>query len=94
MQTTPDTKFTPLMPAGLAPNERPDLRVTVISQPANVQAFHAADQIRSASACTQGAGHGPRVTLQRDNGRVSAIRIQCSCGRTIELACIYETPPA
>jgi len=32
----------------------------------------------------------PRVTLQRDGGRVSSIRVQCSCGQVIELACVYE----
>ena len=34
----------------------------------------------------------PRVTLQRDGERVSSIRIQCSCGQVIELACVYSNP--
>jgi hypothetical protein len=31
----------------------------------------------------------PKVTLQRQGDVVSSIRIQCSCGQVIELACVY-----
>ncbi len=31
----------------------------------------------------------PKVTLEREGERVSRIRIECSCGQTIELACAY-----
>ncbi len=36
----------------------------------------------------------PRVVLQRDGERVSGIRIQCTCGQVIELACVYPEPSA
>jgi hypothetical protein len=29
------------------------------------------------------------VTLEREGERVSRIRIECTCGQTIELACAY-----
>ena len=31
----------------------------------------------------------PKVTLERDGDRVSRIRIECSCGETIDLDCAY-----
>jgi len=31
----------------------------------------------------------PKVTLQRQGEVVSGIRIQCGCGRVIELSCVY-----
>ena len=31
----------------------------------------------------------PVVTLQRDGDRVTGIQIQCGCGQTIELNCVY-----
>jgi len=36
----------------------------------------------------------PRVTLQRDGDRVTHIRIQCTCGLIMDLACIYDEPAA
>ena len=46
-------------------------------------------------------GHGqgaagsrqPVVTLQRDGDRVTGIRIECSCGQVIDLACSYDQSP-
>jgi hypothetical protein len=36
----------------------------------------------------------PRVTLQRDGDRITHLRIQCTCGQIIDLACVYDAPPA
>jgi hypothetical protein len=36
----------------------------------------------------------PRVTVQRDGDRVTHLRIQCTCGMTIDLACVYDPPQA
>ncbi len=33
----------------------------------------------------------PRVTVQRDGTRVTHLHIQCTCGQTIDLACLYDT---
>lgn len=35
----------------------------------------------------------PRVTVQRDGDRVTHLRIQCTCGMVMELACVYDAPP-
>lgn len=32
----------------------------------------------------------PRVTVQRDGDRVTHLRIQCSCGQVLDLACVYD----
>ncbi len=36
----------------------------------------------------------PRVTVQRDGDRVTHLRIQCTCGQIMDLACVYDAPPA
>jgi hypothetical protein len=35
----------------------------------------------------------PRVTVQRDGDRVTHLRIQCTCGQIMDLACVYEETP-
>jgi hypothetical protein len=35
----------------------------------------------------------PRVTLERDGDRVTHLRIQCTCGMIMDLACVYDPPP-
>jgi hypothetical protein len=32
----------------------------------------------------------PQVSLQYEGDRVTHIRIQCSCGQIMDLACVYE----
>ena len=32
----------------------------------------------------------PRVFLQGDGDRITNIRVQCSCGQIMDLACVYE----
>jgi hypothetical protein len=34
----------------------------------------------------------PRVLLQRDGERITNIRVQCSCGQVMDLACDYGDP--
>ena len=36
----------------------------------------------------------PRVTVQRDGDRVTHLRIQCTCGMIMDLACVYDAPAA
>ncbi len=43
-----------------------------------------ADQSRSPEPCSK-----PTITLQRRGDVVSEIRIQCSCGKVIELTCLH-----
>jgi len=32
----------------------------------------------------------PRISVQREGDRVTSIRVQCTCGQVMELACIYD----
>jgi len=36
----------------------------------------------------------PRVTVQREGDRVTHLRVQCICGQILDLACVYDAPPA
>lgn len=94
MNPTRDESFVPLTPAGLPANERPDYRVTVRSQVDNVQPFHSLGQTVGSLAAGQRSNLEPRLTLQHEGDRIAAIRIQCTCGQVIELACVYEPAPA
>jgi len=89
MSLSPPEPFVPLHPQTGSAGARPDLRVTIVSQAQNALVF----KPLSSSAAAPAAGHGhacePRVTLQREGDRVSAIQIECGCGQAIELACVY-----
>ena len=92
-QTNP---FVPLVSA-LPSGERRDFHITVIPQTEFTQATqaflsldktsHAASELRPLKKNCE-----PRLSVQRDGDRITSIRIQCSCGQTIDLACVYEPP--
>lgn len=33
----------------------------------------------------------PRLSVQRDGERITALRLECGCGQVMELACVYES---
>ena len=35
----------------------------------------------------------PRISVQREGDRVTSIRVQCTCGEVMDLACLYDEPP-
>ena len=84
--------FVPLNKTAASGQNRADFRVSIVGNAENLRPFqtlgHTGGRGGTGGQCE------PRVTLQRDGGRVSAIRIQCGCGQVIELACVYETVPA
>jgi hypothetical protein len=79
--------FVPLNKNAMPGQNRADFRVSIVSDAENSRPFqplgHAGVKAGADGQCE------PRVTLLRDGGRVSAIRIQCGCGQVIELACVY-----
>ena len=93
MPNTRDESFVPLTPASVPSARRADFRVTILSQAENTQPFRPLTPSAPGTAAAPGAGSEPRVSVQRDGDRVSAIHIQCGCGQTMELACVYEAPP-
>ena len=87
--------FKPLSPETDA-RPREDFRVSVVPN------ANAARSILSAAnpspAAMETGVHGtktcePRVSLQRDGDRITHIHVQCACGQTLELACVYDEPP-
>jgi hypothetical protein len=93
--------FIPLTASPLPDGRHPDLRVTVLKPSDTPQPFQplvtsgpppaggTAFTPRPATAACE-----PRVSVEREGDAVSAIRVQCSCGQIIELACVYEPRPA
>ncbi len=83
--------FVPLNKTAVSGKNRADFRVSIVSQAENLRPFqplgHAGGKAGASAQCE------PRVTLQRDGERVSAVRIQCGCGQVIELACVYPDAP-
>jgi len=48
------------------------------------------DRASAETAARQGE---PTVGFEREDGRVTRIKIHCPCGNDIELACDYGQPP-
>ncbi|MGO8765221.1 MAG: hypothetical protein ACLQSR_08825 [Limisphaerales bacterium] len=78
--------FVPLNKSVPSNQGRSDFRVSIVSQADGARPFQA---LGHNAAKPGGAPCEPRVTLQRDGSRVTAIRVQCSCGQVLELACVY-----
>jgi len=91
MPITPDSSFIPLA-SGLAIPERPKAG-NAGARDEGATSFRPLGQAGAAPAPGADFRHEPRVSLQRDGDRVTGIRIQCTCGQMIELACLYEAPP-
>ncbi len=90
--------FVPLTAAPAPPGRR-EFNVAVVQNgdaPKNFQALAVplaeskAQSPPSKVLCT------PRVSVQRDGGRVTHLRVQCTCGEVLDLACLYDdaTPVA
>jgi len=93
MTPTSTESFVPLTTAlPGSSGDRAEFRATVVSQPGNTHKFPTG----SAASFKAGLRAGncePQVSLQRDGNRVTGIRVQCSCGEVIELACVFEAAP-
>ncbi len=87
--------FVPLTAASALP-ERRDFSVTVIpgSEKIPEKNFQSLGTPRSATTptATENKTCEPRVSVQRDGDRVTHLRIQCTCGQVMDLACLYEKP--
>ena len=94
MTSQPSQSFVPLS-AAPAPPETREFRVAVLNGPEaeKKSGFRSLEPLRPA-----GGSSGekkicePRVTVQRDGARVTHLRIQCTCGQIMDLACIYDDP--
>ena len=89
--------FVPLTATPMPDGRQPDLRVTVLKPDAGRPPFQPLVTAGESRSPVPGftprpatAACEPRVTVEREGDFVSAIRIQCTCGQTLELACVYE----
>ena len=86
--------FVPLAPAVVASAGNTQTRVTILSQATQSRPFRPSEGQMAGGAVSSALSapvHNcePKVTLQRDGDRVTTIQVHCSCGQTIELACVY-----
>lgn len=89
MNNSRSEKFVPLALAAAAPRKRTEFQVTVLTQAEQAQALQSVGPKPAAAPAPQAPTCEPKVTLQREGEQVTAIHIECSCGRFIELACVY-----
>ena len=91
MTPTQTDSFVPLTEALSATSgKRTEFKATVLTEPGEIQKFQSTTIPAAVSPAARAANCQPQVTLQRDGNRVTGIRVQCSCGEVIELACNYE----
>jgi len=85
--------FVPLTAAPAPPGRR-EFTVSVTRADAAPKSFHSLESTMRTDAPPTANGDKkicePRVTVQRDNGRVTLLRIQCTCGQVMDLACSYD----
>lgn len=81
--------FVPFVPssAGSAPASGPGLP-KMLSAASAAKLFHPLKAGEPAGATPHPAGE-PKVTVERNGDCITKIKIQCSCGQVIELACSY-----
>jgi hypothetical protein len=87
-------QFIPLVTTAPTAEKR-EFQVTVIPQKEQSHLFQSLGKPMSATGERTGFTKNcePHLSVQRDGERITNIRIQCNCGQTIDLACIYEEPP-
>jgi hypothetical protein len=81
-------QFIPLT-ATMPSADKREFPINIIPQGQQTQAFQSIEN-STAAGRTGKKNCEPSVSVQRDNGRVSRIQIQCSCGQTIDLECLYQ----
>jgi hypothetical protein len=94
MTTPPTEPFVPLAKSTPANRRQEDFRVLVAPRPENARSLRELNSLPGVAVNQTGPGCEPRVTLHRENGCISGIHIQCTCGQIIDLKCAYALPPA
>ena len=88
--------FVPLT-AAPAPAAQREFRAAVIPKDQQAKPFHSLEQLipdaDEPASAERKKFCEPRVSVQRDGDRVTNIRIQCTCGQVMDIACVYDEPP-
>ena len=85
--------FTPLTAAPETREPR-EFRAKIVPQAESAKPFQLLEA-RAAAAPVSGGKKicEPRVSVQRDGDRVTNIRVECTCGQVMDVACVYDEPP-
>ena len=85
--------FVPLTAAPAPPGRR-EFNVLVIRPDQSPKQLPSLEPLRANAPATAASVEKkicePRVSVQRDNGRVTHLRVQCTCGQVMDLACSYD----
>lgn len=85
--------FVPLA-AAPAPAGQREFQVGIIPRDSQFRPFQTLEkesQIQEGGASAEGKQFcEPRISVQRDGDRVTSIRVQCTCGQVMDLACVYD----
>ena len=78
--------------------ESREFQITIIPQGEQLQSLQNGISVAGDPVSPKKHG-GPILSVQRDNGQVTHIKIQCSCSQIIEVECLYKeagkgAPPA
>ena len=82
-------KFVPLQVAAAAPRNRGDFQVTVLRQSDQAESLQSVAEKPATVTTHLSPACEPKISLQREGDRITAIQIECTCGRVIELGCVY-----
>jgi hypothetical protein len=87
--------FVPLTAAAASAQDQ-EFKVAVIPVQAQSKPFHTLQHVSPETSSAEAADKKklcePKVSVQRDGDRVSSIRIQCTCGQVMDIACTYDEP--
>jgi hypothetical protein len=79
-----------------APGEYRELQVSIIPKAVPTRPLQTLEASGSASVRPGPVAAKkcePSVSLQCDGDRITNIRVQCTCGQVMDLACVYEPTP-
>jgi hypothetical protein len=87
--------FVPLTAAPVAPGQR-EFHVGIIPRDGHFRPFQTLEKKPLGPGETAVSDEKkycePRISVQREGDRVTSIRVQCTCGQVMELACVYDEP--
>ena len=86
--------FVPLTAAPAAGSQR-EFHVTVIPKEGQTRPFQSLEKPATSFGGDSLSSSDkklcePRISVQREGDRVTGIRVHCTCGQVMELACLYE----
>jgi hypothetical protein len=87
--------FVPLTAAPATAQDQ-EFKVAVIPVQAQSKPFHTLQHVAPENSAADAADRKklcePKVSVQRDGDRVTSIRVQCTCGQVMDIACVYDEP--